>query len=216
MSLDEYEDFVFKAMLLDQPDPAAAWRAFSSEQQQKADRLNQAMEIRIAAEDTDLTLRVEGRRWINSDGRRNFPSGEIFTSPVEESANGVIHFSFPAVRGGREVEDVTLHFTDGKVIKAEATHGADYLHEMLNLDEGARFLGEVAIGNNYSIQRYTKNVLFDEKIGGTCHLALGDSYPETGGRNRSSLHWDMVCDLRGEGEIYADGERIYEKGRWLI
>ena len=216
MSLGEYEDFVFKAMRLDQPDPAAAWRALSIEQQQKVERLNQVREIRIAAQDTDLTLKVEGRRWINSDGKRNFPSGEIFTGPVEDSANGVIHFSFPAVRGGREVEGVTLYFTDGKVIKAEAARGADYLHEMLNLDDGAGFLGEVAIGNNYSIQRYTKNVLFDEKIGGTCHLALGASYPETGGRNRSSLHWDMVCDLRQEGEIYADGERIYEKGRWLI
>ena len=216
MSLNEYEDFVFKAMILDQPDPAGAWRAFSADQQQKVDRLDRAQQIRIVAEGTDLTLSVEGRRWINSDGKRNFPSGEVFTGPVEDSANGVIHFSFPAVRGGREVEDVSLTFSEGKVVKAEAGRGADYLHEMLSLDEGACFLGEVAIGNNAAIQRYTKNVLFDEKIGGTCHLALGASYPETGGRNRSALHWDMVCDLRQNGAIYADGELIYEKGQWIV
>lgn len=216
MSLPDYEEFVHRAMLLDRDDPIAAWRAFSAEQQKKADFLNGVRTLRIIAPDTDLALSVEGRQWINSDGHRNFPSGEVFTGPLEDSANGHIRFTYPAIAGGREIEDVQLWFEQGRVVKATARRGEDYLLEMLDTDPGARYLGEVAIGNNYNIQRFTQNVLFDEKIGGTCHLAVGASYPETGGRNESAVHWDMVCDLRSGGAIYADGEVIHRDGKWMV
>lgn len=215
MSLTEYQRFVFEAMFLNHDDPAAAWKAFSADQQRKADLMTGVSTLRIVAEDTDLTLNVGARKWINSDGRRNFPSGEVFTGPIEDSANGRIRFTFPAIYGGREVEDVRLTFESGKVVEATAARGRDYLERMLDTDAGARFLGEVAIGNNYNIRRFTRNTLFDEKIGGTCHLAVGSSYPETGGKNESAIHWDMVCDLRQGGEIYADGTLIHENGQWV-
>jgi aminopeptidase len=215
MSLREYEEFVYTAMFLDREDPIAEWQAFSKDQQARVDRLDRVSTLRIVAEDTDLTLSVAGRKWMNSDGHRNFPSGEVFTGPVEESANGAIRFTFPAVRGGQEVEDVRLRFENGKVVEATAARGQDYLNTVLDTDAGARFLGEVAIGNNFGIQRFTRNTLFDEKIGGTCHLAVGSSYLETGGRNDSSVHWDMVCDLRRGGAIYADGEVIHRDGQWV-
>jgi aminopeptidase len=215
MSLAEYQEFVYRAMFLDRDDPIAAWQTFSKEQQQKADYLNGVSTVRIVAEETDLTLNVAGRKWMNSDGHRNFPSGEVFTGPVEESANGHIRFSFPAIRGGREIEGVHLWFENGRVVKATAERGEQDLLAELDTDEGARYLGEVAIGNNYGIQRFTKNTLFDEKIGGTCHLALGASYPDTGGTNESAIHWDMVCDLRTGGEIYADGQLIHKDGQWV-
>jgi aminopeptidase len=216
MSLSDYEEFVYKAMLLDKDDPIAEWKAFSIEQQKKADFLGSVQNIRIVAPDTDLSVSVTGRKWMNSDGHRNFPSGEVFTGPLEESANGRIRFTYPAIAGGREVEDVRLWFEEGRVVKAAAARGQDYLQEMLDTDAGARYLGEIAIGNNYGIQRFTRTILFDEKIGGTCHLALGASYPETGGRNESAIHWDMVCDLRSGGEIYADGALIHKDGSWVI
>jgi len=216
MGLGDYEEFVFRAMKLDREDPAEAWRTVSADQQRKADFLERVQTLRIVAEDTDLTLSVAGRRWINSDGRRNFPSGEVFTGPVEDSARGHIRFTYPAVYGGRRVEDVRLWFENGRVVRAEAARGQEYLLARLDEDAGARFLGEVAVGCNYDIQQFTGNVLFDEKIGGTCHLALGASYPETGGRNDSSLHWDMVCDLRRGGVIYADGVPIHRDGAWMI
>jgi aminopeptidase len=215
MSLRQYQQFVYSAMFLDRADPIAEWKAFSAEQQAKVDMLDHVSTLRIVAEDTDLTLNVAGRKWMNSDGHRNFPSGEVFTGPVEDSANGTIRFTFPAVRGGQEVEDVRLRFENGRVVAATASRGQDYLNAVLETDPGARFLGEVAIGNNYGIQQFTKNTLFDEKIGGTCHLAIGSSYLETGGKNDSSVHWDMVCDLRGGGEIYADGEAIHRNGQWV-
>ncbi|MGC8668466.1 MAG: aminopeptidase [Chthonomonadales bacterium] len=216
LSLREYEDFVYHAMFLTQEDPIAAWRAFSVQQQAIANRLEQVRTLRIVARDTDLELSVAGRRWINSDGRRNFPSGEVFTSPVEDTARGHIRFSYPAVANGRDVEDVHLWFEKGRVVRAEAGRGEEYLRAMLDTDPGARYLGEVAVGNNYNITRFTRNTLFDEKIGGTCHLALGASYPDTGGLNDSAIHWDMVCDLRQGGAIYADGELIHKDGRWLV
>jgi aminopeptidase len=215
MSLMEYQEFVYRAMLLDREDPIAAWQAFSAEQQKKADFLNGVKSLRIVAEDTELSLRVDGRKWMNSDGHRNFPSGEVFTGPVEDSANGHIRFSFPAIRGGREIEGVHLWFENGRVVEATAERGEEDLLKELGMDEGARYLGEVAIGNNYGIQRFTKNTLFDEKIGGTCHLALGASYPDTGGKNESAIHWDMVCDLRPGGEVYADGALIHKDGQWV-
>ena len=215
LALTEYRDFVFQAMFLTERDPIAAWRAFSERQQMIADRLANVRTLRIVAQDTDLQLSVAGRTWINSDGRRNFPSGEVFTGPVEDTAEGHIRFSYPAIVNGREVEDVRLWFEQGRVVQAEAGKGKEHLDEMLGTDPGARYLGEVAIGNNYNITRFTRNTLFDEKIGGTCHLALGASYPDTGGKNESAIHWDMVCDLRQGGEIYGDGELLHKNGQWI-
>ncbi len=215
MSLREYENFVFRAGYIDDPDPIAAWRRVSKEQQALADFLNARRDVRIVAEDTDLRFNLEGRTWLNSDGRRNFPDGEVYTGPVEESVGGHIKFSFPALHGGREVTGVRLAFERGKVVKAEAEKGQDFLRAMIATDRGASYVGETAIGTNYRIARFTRNTLFDEKIGGTVHLALGAGFPDTGNRNRSGLHWDMVCDLRQGGEIYADGELIQKNGRFL-
>jgi len=216
MSLAEYEDFVFAAGLLHHEDPAAAWRQVSERQQRLVDHLNGKKEIRfVTPQGTDLTLGVEGRTWINCDGHENFPDGEVFTGPIEDATEGVAQFSFPAVHGGREATDVRLVFRAGKVVEATASKGEDFLTAMLDQDDGGRTLGEIAIGTNYSITGYTKNTLFDEKIGGTFHAAVGAAYPETGGKNESGLHWDMVCDLRQGGQIFVDGERISENGRFL-
>jgi aminopeptidase len=219
LSLIGYEDFVLRAMFLDRDDPAQAWRDFSQQQQRYVDYLDGIETLRFVARDTDLTLRVAGRKWVNSDGHRNFPSGEVFTGPVEDSAEGFVRYTFPTAHLGHQVDDVRLTFAKGRVVKAEAAQGLEFLEAMLETDAGARLLGEVAVGNNYGVTRYTRNTLYDEKIGGTFHLALGNSYPETGGVNISALHWDMVCDMRpeaGGGAIYADGVVIHENGRWKI
>jgi aminopeptidase len=208
MSEDDYAAFVNRALFLDRPDPVAAWRELSDRQQRVVDRLNTARTIRIEADGTDLTLRVDGRTWINSNGRRNMPSGEVFTGPLEDSANGTIRFTVPSSPRGVLVEDVTLTFEDGKVTRATAARGQDYLDAALSSDTGARFLGEIGIGTNTGIDRATGSVLLDEKIAGTVHLALGRSYPETGGVNRSALHWDLICDLRQGGRLTADGEPV--------
>lgn len=219
MSVAHYEDFLLRAMFLDRDDPAQAWREFSQKQQRYVDYLNGVQTLRLVARDTDLTMSVAGRTWINSDGHRNFPSGEIFTGPIENSVEGRVRYTFPTAHLGNEVHDIQLTFSAGKVVKAEAARGQAFLEAMLGSDAGARRLGEVAIGNNYGVARYTRNTLYDEKIGGTFHLALGNSYPETGGVNQSSLHWDMVCDMRpdaGGGAIYADGTLIHKDGQWVI
>jgi aminopeptidase len=208
MSNDDYAAFVNRALFLDRPDPVAAWQELSERQQRVVERLNTASTIRIEAEGTDLTLRVDGRTWINSNGRRNMPSGEVFTGPLEDSANGTIRFTIPSSPRGVLVEDVTLTFEDGKVTSATAARGQDYLDAALASDAGARFLGELGIGTNTGIDRATGSVLLDEKIAGTVHLALGRSYPETGGVNRSALHWDLICDLREGGRLSADGEPV--------
>ncbi|HET6428074.1 MAG TPA: aminopeptidase [Phycisphaerae bacterium] len=215
MSLAEYEQFVFSAGHLDDPDPIATWKAISKSQQALTKALNRAKEIRLVAEDTDLTFSCAGRKWINCDGHENFPDGEVFTGPVERSAAGHVRFSFPAVHGGREVTNVFLEFSGGKVVRAQADKGEDFLKAMVAMDKGSCYLGEAAFGTNYSITQYTRNTLFDEKIGGTMHLALGAGYPETGGRNQSGLHWDMVRDLRRGGKVYADGVLIQENGRFI-
>jgi len=215
MSLYEYEDFVFKAGLLHLPDPVAAWKAISEKQQRLADYLNTKKEIRVIGEGTDLRVGIDGRHWINCDGHENFPDGEVFTGPIETATEGTIRYSFPAVYNGRECHDITLVFKAGKVVDARATKGEDYLLKMIDQDKGARTLGEFAIGTNFGIQQYTKNTLFDEKIGGTCHAALGAAYPESGGKNESGLHWDMVCDLRKPNcRLEADGETILKEGRF--
>jgi aminopeptidase len=204
----EYATFVERALFLDQPDPLAAWRSLSARQASLVERLSQAREIRIEADGTDLTLSVAGRTWINSDGRRNMPSGEVFTGPHERSANGHIRFTIPSSPSGVEVSGIELTFRDGEVVAAHAQHGQLYLEAALASDPGARYLGEIGIGTNSGIDRPTGSILFDEKMAGTVHLALGRSYPETGGENSSSLHWDMICDLRSGGRISADGEPL--------
>jgi len=219
MSLADYEEFLMKAMFLDKDDPAAAWKTFSNEQQRYVDYLSGVKTLRFVAQDTDLTMAVGGRRWVNSDGHKNFPSGEVFTGPLENSVNGTVRYTFPTAHLGHEVDDVRLTFENGKVVKANAARGLDFLNTMLDSDPGARTLGEVAVGNNYGVQRFTRNTLYDEKIGGTFHLALGNAYPETGGTNVSAVHWDMVCDMRpeaGGGAIHADGILIHENGQWVI
>jgi aminopeptidase len=216
MSLDAYERFVFGAGLLDRADPAAAWREISRRQQLVADHLNRSQEIRFTTpQGTDLTLGVAGRKWINCDGHENFPDGEVFTGPVEDATEGIVCYSFPAVHGGREVDGIRLRFKAGRVVDASAARGEEFLMAMLDQDAGARALGEIALGTNYSVGQYTKNTLFDEKIGGTFHAALGAAYPETGATNESGLHWDMVCDLRQGGKVLVDGKLISENGRFL-
>jgi aminopeptidase len=208
MSDDDYAAFVNRALFLDRADPVAAWRELSDRQSRIVDRLSTAREIRIEADGTDLRLRVDGRTWVNSNGRRNMPSGEVFTGPLEDSANGTIRFTIPSSPRGVPVEGVTLTFERGRVVSATADRGQAYLDAALATDPGARFLGELGIGTNFGIDRPTGSVLLDEKIGGTVHLALGRSYPETGGTNISALHWDLICDLRARGRLTADGEPI--------
>ncbi len=214
-SLTEFENFVYSAGYCDTDDPISTWRKISAQQDKTAAALAKLKTIRIKSGDTDLRLNVAGRKWINCDGQENFPDGEIFTCPIEDSANGVITYTYPAVYGGREVENVQLTFTNGVVTNFSAGKNVDFLREMLNADEGARHIGEFAIGTNYHIQTFSKNTLFDEKIGGTCHIAVGNSLYEAGGVNKSAIHWDMVCELRNGGEIYGDDQLIYKDGKFV-
>jgi aminopeptidase len=216
MTLEDYEAYVAAAMFLDRPDPVQAWQDLGRRQSGLVEFMTGVSKVRIEGEGTDITLSVAGRKWINSDGRRNMPSGEIFTGPVETSANGKLRCSFPVCRSGREVVGICLEFVDGKVVQASAEDGEEYLLSMLELDPGARFLGELGIGLNAGIDRFTGSILYDEKIGGTVHLALGSSYPETGGTNKSALHWDLILDLRNGGRVTADGRVVMEDGRWLV
>lgn len=216
MSLRDYEEFVFNAGLLFEDDPVAAWTRVEHDQQHMVDFLNQRKHIRIVAEDTDIEYRCEGRTWVNAAGKGNFPDGEVFTGPIEDSVQGTIRFPYAFLYEGHEIVDARLTFEAGRVVAATATKGQAALDAMINLDAGARYVGEVAFGLNYGIRRFTGNPLFDEKIGGTMHLALGLSYPETGGKNVSALHYDLVCDLRKGGEVYIDGEACYKDGRFLI
>jgi aminopeptidase len=216
MSLAEYEDFVYGACHVQgNEDPVAHWRAVSVGLNARARELETVRELRIVGPDTDLRLGVEGRTWLAADGRLNMPDGEIFTSPVETETEGDIRFSFPAIFHGRSVEDVRLRFEGGRVVHAEAGDGEDYLQSLLEMDDGSRILGELAFGLNYEIDRFTRDILFDEKIGGTMHLALGASFKKLGGLNESGLHWDMICDLRADGEVYADGELVWKAGSFL-
>jgi aminopeptidase len=215
MSLPQYEQFVYRAGMLDRDDPVAAWKELGSRLGQLGERLSRTRELRVVAEDTDLTVGVEGRTWIPCDGRENFPDGEIFTGPTESRTEGHVRFTYPASFGGRMVRDVSLRFEGGEVVDAKAGDGEGFLREMLALDEGARRVGEFAFGMNEAVQEFTGHTLFDEKIGGTMHLALGMSYPESGGQNHSALHWDLVCDLRGGSEVFADGELVYRDGAFL-
>ncbi len=221
MSLRQYEDFVFGAGHLDKDDPVAHWRQVEQRQQKMVDYLNGKKQVHFqTANGTDLTVNVEGMKWMNCCGHHNFPDGEVFTGPNLEApdggVNGVVRYSFPAVHRGREVHDIELTFEKGRVVDAKASKNLDFLTQMLDQDPGARSMGEIAIGTNYQIQQYSKNTLFDEKIGGTFHAAVGAGYPETGNDNESGLHWDMVCDLRPGGTITVDGEVISCDGKFVF
>lgn len=216
MALEDYEDFVFGACLPDPDDPVGFWKKMEERQDRLVNYLSRAKQLRVQAEDTDLRIGVAGRTWINCSGRENFPDGEVFTGPIETETEGAVRFSYPAVHGGREVTDVRLQFKKGRVVSATADRGKEFLRDMLERDQGASVLGEFAIGTNPGIDRFTRNTLFDEKIQGTVHMAMGNSYPESGGVNKSQIHWDMVCDLRKGGRLFADGELISEDGSFLI
>jgi aminopeptidase len=203
-------------MFLDRDDPAAAWAELGAMQARLVERLSAASELRIEADGTDLRLSVAGRTWVNSDGRRNMPSGEVFTGPVEDSAEGRIRFTIPSSPRGVEVSGVELELRAGRVVAARADRGQEYLLATLDTDPGARLLGEIGIGTNAGIDRPVGAILFDEKIGGTVHLALGRSYPETGGRNESAVHWDLICDLRAGGRLTADGEVLQQDGAFRL
>lgn len=215
MSLEEYEQFVFQACHLYSDDPVQEWLKVRQQQQQVVDFLNQRENVQYKSDGTDIRFSTKGRRWINSDGQTNMPSGEIYTSPVEDSVNGVVHFDYPSIYMGTEVEGVTLWVKDGRVEKWEAKRGKKFLDQIFDM-KGARYFGEAAIGNNFNIKQFTKNILFDEKIGGTVHLALGQSYLQAGGKNESAIHWDMIAGMQNGGAIYSDGEKIYENGQFLI
>jgi aminopeptidase len=215
MSLREYRDFVYSAGLLDLDDPVAAWKEEGERQRQLIDWLDGRDRVAIKGSNLDLTFSIKGRNFVQAAGKENFPDGEIFTGPVEESANGWIRCSYPAIYGGQEVEDIELWFEGGKVVRERAAKGQELLTTLLNTDEGARYLGEWGIGTNYSIQRFTKNMLFDEKMGGTIHLAVGSGYPESGSKNESGIHWDMLCDM-AESEIRVDDELFYKDGKFVV
>jgi len=216
MSLAEYEDFYYGACLIDAQDPVAEWKKTAERHARLIEWLEGRSEVHITGEGTDLVLGVGGRTFLPADGKENFPDGEIFTGPVETATRGHVTFSFPALYGGQSVEGIRLEFADGKVVDATAAKNEDFLIKTLDTDEGARILGELGIGTNYGITEYTGEVLLDEKIGGTVHLAVGASYPESGGTNKSAVHWDMVCDLRKGGRITVDGDALMEDSKLLV
>jgi aminopeptidase len=216
MSLKEYEDFVFNAVHAQEADPIAYWNGTATEQQRAIDFLSDKSQVVLRGPNVDLTLSIKGRKFNNSIGIFNMPDGEIFTGPVEDSVNGWVKFTYPAIYGGVAVEGAELTFSNGRVERATAVKNQDYLLKMLESDAGSRYLGEFAIGTNRDIDRFTGNILFDEKIGGSFHMALGAGYPETGSKNRSAIHWDMICDLRKDSEITADGQPFYEDGQFVF
>lgn len=215
MSLTEYEDFVFGSCFVDKEDPVAEWMRIAEFNRRLCDYLSDKdiLEFSVPGR-TDITMSVKGRKWIPCNGEENMPDGEVFTAPIEDSVNGYVEYTYPALVGGREVDGIWLEFRDGKVVSSKASKNQDFLQEMIGMDEGSNILGEVGIGTNFGIDRFTKEILFDEKIGGTFHLALGAGYPESGSTNKSSLHWDMICDLRENGTIRADGEVFAHKGQF--
>ncbi len=216
MSLIEYEDFVYGACLPDMDDPVGYWQQVSARQEKIVSWLKGKANLHIRGPETDLRLSIAGRSFVNCDGHYNMPDGEIFTGPVEDSIEGNVYFSYPAIYKGREVTGVRLWFEQGKVVKASADKNEEFLLQTLDTDAGSRFVGEFAIGTNQGITRFTREILFDEKIGGSFHMALGAGYPETGSKNESAIHWDMICDLREGGEIWVDNERFYCDGRFMI
>jgi len=215
MSLEEYEHFVFDACKLYEEDPVAAWLEVRASQQRIVDFLNEKSKLRYKNKHSDISFSVEGRTWINSDGMNNMPSGEVFSAPIEDSVNGFVTFDYPSIYMGQEARGIKLTVKDGEVVEWTAERGQELLDQVFTVP-GANFFGEVAIGTNYSIQKATKNILFDEKIGGSVHMAVGQSYGQCGGKNESAIHWDMIADMRDGGKIFADDELIYEDGKFLI
>jgi len=218
MSLSQFEDFVFQACHVSEPDsdPVTYWKQIAQEQQAWVDAINGHQNVEVRGPNVDLTLSIKGRTFLNASGLNNMPDGEIFTGPVEESVNGRVRFSYPCAYRGNEVSGVELVFEDGRVVSAQADKNQDFLERMLDTDEGSRYLGEFAIGLNYGVEHVTKNILFDEKIGGSIHMALGAGYPETGSENESAIHWDLITDMRDGGEIIVDGEVFYKDGYFTI
>jgi aminopeptidase len=215
MSLRDYADFVYGAGLLDHDDPVALWREEETRQKKLTGWLKGREQAVIKGANVDVTLSIKDRPFVESAGKKNFPSGEIFTGPVEDSVNGWVRFKYPAIYSGQEITDIELWFENGKVVKEKASKNQELLTSTLNTDAGSRFLGEWGIGTNYGIQRFTKNMLFDEKIGGTIHFAVGAGYPETKSRNESGIHWDMLCDM-ADSEITVDGDLFYKNGKTVI
>ena len=218
MGLRDYEDFVYRAMHADEstPDPVAHWQGVKTNQQGIIGRIEGHDRVELRGPNVDLSLSIKGRTFNNACGEHNLPDGEIYTGPVENSANGWVKYTYPAMYQGRIVDGIQLEFEEGKVVQARATENEEFLLKMLETDAGARYIGEFAIGTNFEIDRFTKSILFDEKIGGTFHMALGAGYPETGSQNKSDIHWDMICDLRQDSEILVDGEAVYRNGQFLI
>jgi aminopeptidase len=218
MSLEEYQEFLYTACAVQdaEVDPVAYWVNVQEAQQRVIEGLAGHAEVTVRSENCDLKLSIEGRKFVNACGRHNMPDGEIYTSPVEDSVNGWIRFTYPAVYRGTEVAGVELQFEAGRVVKAKAEKNQAFLDKMLETDQGSRYLGEFALGTNQGVQRFTRNILFDEKIGGSIHLALGAGYPETGSKNQSAIHWDMICDVRQNAEIRVDGELFYQDGKFVI
>ena len=216
MSLHDFEEFVFSSMLLNEADPVAAWRAVAAKQQAKVDWLKGKQQVTIKSENCDVSLSIAGRTFASAAGTENMPDGEIYTSPVEDSVNGWVKFTFPAMYHGKAVEGIQLRFEGGKVVEASATKNEDLLLSQLEVDPGARYLGEFAIGTNFGITRSMGDTLFDEKIGGSFHMALGAGFPELGSQNQSGVHWDIVCDMRQGGEIHVDGELFYKDGDFVV
>ncbi|RLD06911.1 MAG: aminopeptidase [Chloroflexota bacterium] len=216
MSLKDFEDYVYSVTFSDSDDPVGEWKKMKDEQQVLVDWLKGKKQVEVRGPHAELSLSIEGRTFINSDGKQNMPSGEIFTGPVEDSVNGWIRFTHPCILTGKEVSGVELHFEEGRVEKASAEKNEDFLLSMLDMDQGSRYLGEFAIGTNLRINRFIKKILYDEKIGGTIHMALGQGYPITGSLNKSAIHWDMICDMRDGGQIIVDDELFYDSGEFVI
>jgi aminopeptidase len=212
MSLTDFQDFVFHAGMLDADDPVAEWRALSAKMHSLAEWLNKRSQIVLKGSDIDLRMAFTGRKFMSTDVKANFPGGEIFTCPLEDSAEGWIRFRHPVIIMGEEVTNIQMWFEHGKVVKETADRGQEALTALLNTDAGARYLGEFAVGTNYNVTRVTKNMLFDEKMGGTIHVALGEGFAEIGGKNESGLHWDILCDM-SESEIKVDGDLFYRNGK---
>jgi len=216
MSLKEYEDFVFGAVHANEDDPISFWKSVESKQQSAVDFMKGKSQVILRGPNVDMTLSVKGRTFMNSFGTFNMPDGEIYTGPVEDSVNGWVKFTYPANYGGTSVEGAELTFSNGRVVTAKADKNEGFLLKTLDIDAGARTLGEFAIGTNFDIQQFTGNILFDEKIGGSFHMALGAGYPETGAKNKSAIHWDMICDMRKDSEILVDGELFYKNGQFVF
>ncbi|MGA2488685.1 MAG: aminopeptidase [Anaerolineales bacterium] len=215
-SLSDFEDFVYRACHADQVDPMAYWHQVEAKQQKIIDRIEGHDQVVLRGPNVDLSLSIKGRKFLNAAGKSNMPDGEVFTGPVEDSLNGFVRYSYPAIYSGVLVEGVELTFSNGKVTKAHAEKNQAFLMEMLESDPGARYVGEFAIGTNYEIDRFSHNILFDEKLGGSFHMALGAGYPETGSKNKSIIHWDMICGMQKDSEILLDGEAVYKNGKFVF